>query len=339
MSQNPRGLTPLNWQSYVDEALRRRKQEHLTQREHAALANVSLPTIAAFERAETTLSLAKAFDILRVVGLLDEPKPEDAHDRFVRDAFKRWQSLAETLPADSPGRFPHGWFRFDYQLVGELRKVGLAEFEGILRNATKALSALPSFSLFGGDRPEISEIDGVLECSTDYQNLQDAGRHRHQIPFKFWRASPSGSLFVIHGYDEDRQETFAPRTILDTNLPIWRTAEALIHAQKVAYDIFGLDGEPTAVNFRAIYSGLSGRVLKSWSNPFSSLLFEGHAADGDASEIQLSVRSEEIYSHIYDHVWSLTHELYARFGASGLSLARIRHLTEELLERIDPFPE
>jgi hypothetical protein len=332
-------MTPLNWQDLVEEALRRRKDERLTQREHAALANVSIPTMSAFERAETTLTLAKAFDILRVVGLVDEPKPGDAHDRFVRDAFARWKSLADTLPADSPGRFPHGWFRFDYQLVGELKKVGLGEFEGILREATKPLSALPSFSIFGGDRHDVSEVDGTLECSTDYQNPRDAGRNRHQVPFKFWRASPSGSLFVIQGYDEDRQETFPPGTILDTSLPIWRTAETLVHAQKVAYEIFGLGGEPIVVNFRATYSGLSGRVLKSWSNPFSNLLFEGHSARSNEVQMHLSVVSGDIYSHIYDHVWSLTSELYNRFGASGLSLARIRNQTEELLERIDPFPE
>ena len=55
------------------EAIRRRKEEKLTQREHAALASVSIPTIVGFDRGEKTLTLAKAFDILRVVGLIEEP--------------------------------------------------------------------------------------------------------------------------------------------------------------------------------------------------------------------------------------------------------------------------
>ena len=46
MSETSRSLAPLNWDALVAEALRRRKAERLTQREHAALANVSVPTIA-----------------------------------------------------------------------------------------------------------------------------------------------------------------------------------------------------------------------------------------------------------------------------------------------------
>jgi transcriptional regulator with XRE-family HTH domain len=78
-----RGITPLDWQRLVSEALARRKEEGLTQREHAALAGVSVPTIASFDRGEVTLSLAKAFDILRVVGLLDEQPEDGAQERFL----------------------------------------------------------------------------------------------------------------------------------------------------------------------------------------------------------------------------------------------------------------
>ena len=101
-------MTALNWAALVAETLRRRKAERMTQKEHAALADVSIPTIVAFDRGERTLSLAKAFDILRVVGLIEEPVVEGARDAFVREAFKRWQQLIAALPENSPGRFPHG---------------------------------------------------------------------------------------------------------------------------------------------------------------------------------------------------------------------------------------
>ena len=81
MPKNLRGITPLNWTALVAEAIRRRKAEKLTQREHAALASVSIPTIVAFDRGEKTLTLAKAFDILRVVGLVEEPAGQGAQDR------------------------------------------------------------------------------------------------------------------------------------------------------------------------------------------------------------------------------------------------------------------
>ncbi|PKP68071.1 MAG: transcriptional regulator, partial [Alphaproteobacteria bacterium HGW-Alphaproteobacteria-5] len=44
----------------VDEAKRRRKAEKLTQKEHAALAGVSIPTMISFERGEESLTLGKA---------------------------------------------------------------------------------------------------------------------------------------------------------------------------------------------------------------------------------------------------------------------------------------
>ena len=45
MSTNPRGVTPFSWQALVAEAMRRRKAEKMTQREHAALASVSIPRL------------------------------------------------------------------------------------------------------------------------------------------------------------------------------------------------------------------------------------------------------------------------------------------------------
>src|SRR5580698_7052339 len=125
MPENSRGITPLNWSALVAEAIRRRKKEKLTQREHAALASVSIPTIVGFDRGEKTLSLAKAFDILRVVGLVDEPNERGAQEAFVQDAFARWRELTAKLPQNSPGRFPNGWYRYDYALEGEIKDIEL----------------------------------------------------------------------------------------------------------------------------------------------------------------------------------------------------------------------
>ncbi len=95
MRQNS-DLVPLNWQKLVKEALRRRKAEKLTQRQHAALAGVSIPTLLAFDKGETTLSLQKAFNILRIVGLYQEPQAYDEQDTFAGNALERWFELLDT---------------------------------------------------------------------------------------------------------------------------------------------------------------------------------------------------------------------------------------------------
>src|SRR5580704_11117856 len=125
MPKNSGGIAPLDWGALVAEAIRRRKAEKLTQREHAALASVSIPTIVGFDRGEKTLSLAKAFDILRVVGLVEEPGEGGAQEAFVLDAFARWRELTSNLPENSPSRFPNGWYRFDYALEGDIKDIEL----------------------------------------------------------------------------------------------------------------------------------------------------------------------------------------------------------------------
>jgi transcriptional regulator with XRE-family HTH domain len=321
MSQNSRGMTPLNWQDLVAETLRRRKEERLTQREHAALANVSIPTMAAFERAETTLTLAKAFDILRVVGLVDEPKPGDAHDRFVRDAFARWKSLAETLPADSPGRFPHGWFRFDYQLVGDLKKVNLEDFESAINRATIRHTGWPLFTVVKNSEFEPKIVDSDLECWLHSPNLWGPDPSHSD----FWKASPSGSLFLIRGYKEDGQETFSPATIFDTTLPIWRMAEALLHAEKLASILAASDTAKITVRFRATYSSLLGRVLRSWANPTAPDINNSRAARADEAILHAEMTTQGISEYLVDRVLPLVSSLYERFGIEHIERSYIEN--------------
>jgi len=59
----------LNWQKFVEEAIRRRKEQRLTQEQLAVLAGVSKPTLNNFEAGKTTITLENALKILRMLGL------------------------------------------------------------------------------------------------------------------------------------------------------------------------------------------------------------------------------------------------------------------------------
>lgn len=59
----------LNWQSFVEEAVKRRKEQGLTQEQLAVLAGVSKPTLNSFEQGKTNVKLDSAFKILKVLGL------------------------------------------------------------------------------------------------------------------------------------------------------------------------------------------------------------------------------------------------------------------------------
>lgn len=59
----------LNWSNLVEEAVRRRKEQKLTQEQLAILVGVSKPTLNSFEQGKTTLKLDSALKILRMLGL------------------------------------------------------------------------------------------------------------------------------------------------------------------------------------------------------------------------------------------------------------------------------
>lgn len=62
-------IVRLDWQSFVQEAIKRRKEGRITQKQLALLAGVSKPTIVNFEKGEMGISLVNAMKILKAVGL------------------------------------------------------------------------------------------------------------------------------------------------------------------------------------------------------------------------------------------------------------------------------
>ena len=59
----------LNWQSFVQEAVKRRKEQKLTQEQLALLAEVSKPSLNRFEQGKTNIKLDSALKILKMLGL------------------------------------------------------------------------------------------------------------------------------------------------------------------------------------------------------------------------------------------------------------------------------
>jgi transcriptional regulator with XRE-family HTH domain len=302
----------------VEEALRRRKAEGLTQREHAALASVSIPTIGAFERGERTLTLAKAFDILRVVGLVVEEAEDGAQEAFVRDAHARWRQLTSPLPADSPGRFPNGWYRIDYCLDGHLQEPELPELLKLIKKVEIRHTGWPMFVTM--ERPEFApkEVDGLIECWVRPPEAETDRRLADAAHCDFWRAAPSGRFLLMRGYQEDSQEAVAPGTIFDTTLPIWRLGEGLLHASRVAIAIRENAKREIKVKFRARYSGLSGRVLRSLSSHNIGLILESQPAKSDEAIVEATLSAQTIESDLAGAVYPLVASLYERFGVPQL---------------------
>ncbi|HEV2652628.1 MAG TPA: hypothetical protein VGU69_15320 [Rhizomicrobium sp.] len=321
MRETAGGVRPLDWASLVEEAVRRRKAERLTQKEHAALASVSVPTIIAFDRGERSLSLGKALDILRVVGLVAETPEVNSQEAFVEDAFRRWCDLTKDLPENSPGRFPAGCYRFDYELEGDLKEIELHTFPKVLEQAVVPHTGWPLF--ITPRRPELAakEVDGTIECWFSPEPSSAIDR-----PFvdpahcDFWRAAPSGRACLIRGYQEDGQETFPAGSIFDTTLPIWRLGEAFLHAARLT-ELIAQDPQSVRIKLRALYRGLTGRDLRAWASPQSVDYFGGGRSRSDEALLEGSASGVDVATHLGAAVYPMVSSLFERFGVTGVSPA------------------
>lgn len=311
----------LNWAALVTEAIRRRKAEKLTQKEHAALASVSVPTIIAFDRGERTLSLSKAIDILRVVGLVEETREADTQEIFVRQAFTRWRELIAELPKNSPGRFPAGWYRIDYALDGDIKEMEPHRFIDTLSKAVVPHTGWPMF-WSSKERKDTAayEVDGVVQCW--FPPGDKAGLDR---PFydaahcDFWCGAPSGRMMLIRGYQEDAQETFPPGTIFDTTLPIWRMAEAFLHAGRLA-KLIARNPDEVTIQMRVLYTGLQGRDLRAWASPFSIDYFGGGRSRSDEALLEGAAPASAVESELGRYLLPLVSSLFERFNVTGISM-------------------
>ncbi len=59
----------LDWQSFVQEAVKRRKEQRLSQEQLSVLAGVSKPTLNHFEQGKTSIRLDSAMKILKSLGM------------------------------------------------------------------------------------------------------------------------------------------------------------------------------------------------------------------------------------------------------------------------------
>lgn len=296
--------TQLNWQVLIGETLRRRRAENINQMEHAALANVSVPTMRRFERGEKSLILAKALDILRVVGMLDESSHLGQQDDFVRQAYQRWLDLTDQLPDSSPLRFPDGYMRLDYYLEG----AQLPSMKKFCHISQKAGGTNRDGSLWTWEDPSRVHIDlthNIIACWHP---------NRYQAELDFWMASLPGRMFLMRGYPEDNNlgafESVPPGIIIDPTVHIRRMVQSLFQAKRLASQI---SNGSTVVHWRGLWTGLNGRVLRSILDD----QLKGWHYTGRSREVMLevSIPLDDIGPQLADHLFPLATKFYSHFDA------------------------
>lgn len=315
---------PLDWRALVDEAIRRRKADGLTQKDLAALAGVSPPTVIAFERGEINLRLERVFAILDAVGLIVHPGAPDSLAAFLHAARKRWEELTAALDDDDPARQPFGHSEQAYRIVGVDDLPPLGALRDMLRHMPKTSGWTP-FWVPTKDSIKPVIRDGLIECwmggATD-RTFTDAAHS------DFWQVSRVGTAYLQRGYQEDGRD-IDQGMIFDLTLPIWRTAEVLLHASALANALGGT--ARTAIHFSARYTGLEGRELLAWAQPRNRYdMGNRRIAQSSRADIVIETSSGEIEDNLPTVVYRALAGLYERFDGFDLPLVLVEHQISEL---------
>ncbi|MDP2193941.1 MAG: hypothetical protein Q8K36_05400 [Alphaproteobacteria bacterium] len=337
MSQIIEKINPVNWNAIVRETIKRRRCEKLTRAKHAALAQVSIPTMIAFERGELSVSLQKAFAILEVVGLIAIEKPMDTQYAFMQQAFNKWENLISKYDQKVPIYFPHGWYIFHYYFEGDLKNIRADNYKNILEEiSTPAYTGWRPFLINTNDKNSIFYPRDIEYGLENWIEITSDGRWSQG---DYWQSLLDGRSFIIRGFSEDRQEGFNPGLIFDINLPIRNMAETMIHAIRLAKKL--RKKTPLKIHFQAHYHGLMGRVLRSWSDPIKYLYIDDNhlSMENDAylecilnlDDFNFEHSEEELLPVLVQHIHPLASLLYDRFDGFLIPEQFVHHEIQKLL--------
>jgi hypothetical protein len=158
-------------------------------------------------------------------------------NEWVTTCESKLQALARTkLKGEVPSRYDAGTWTFSYAFEEPI-DVSVTTLMDALRAANKPVTGWPVFIIMGREPlAPYPQEDGVESWLAEPGAVSDAAHS------DFWRASNDGRLFLLRGYQEDGMDGYAPGTVLDRGLPIWRVGECLLHGIRCIAPVF-LEGE------------------------------------------------------------------------------------------------
>jgi hypothetical protein len=258
--------------------------------------------------------------ITGAVPQVEQPEEPARLDEWIRTCFDRWRTLTQALPERVGPRFPHGYYNFAYEIIGERRHISAAQLPDVLRASVVRHTGWPPFWYPTRDGILPYPIEGSVECwlGGDTQTPADTRDAAHS---DFWRINPEGFAFFLRGFQEDGAEIqrpgrspILPGTVFDIALPVWRIGETLLQAQRLSDNLF--EG-PTSIRFVATYDGLEGRALASIDH--LRHIRDGRIARQNSITLSTHVDAQAIDTNLPEIVHPLLSPLYALFDFFELS--------------------
>ncbi len=244
--------------------------------------------------------------------------------RFCEAGGARWRIIIENEAADSPTRFPHGFYELGFSLIGATASNGLVQL-GERLEVTRRIRHTgwpPFLSLARGGR-EPYPHDDFIEAWIG-RPMEGDWIDRDPAHSDFWRVSLDGKLYMIRGYAEDALENHRPGEVFDVTLPVWRVGEALLFANRLGGVFEGVE----AIAIRCRYTGLQGRRLTSVTG--NRDLRDGLISRTNEIVLNAQVSPQQVQNNLAEILHPLLTPLYERFGFFQLPFV----LVEQELDRM-----
>lgn len=259
-------------------------------------------------------------NVIQGVQLSASKETVDGFHEKVAKADRRFEELrAESTALQA--RKPFGRWTMAYQLLPEPTSLSLTE----LRRITE-LAQVP-----GMGRPigwVVSEQDG---CPRPWGSALEAWIIWGGLDY--WLAEPSGFFYATRSFIEDVGILDVPsgHTVLEWNLPMWRVAEGILHAVRMASHYRIPQGQ---IRFLARFKGLKDRVL--WNAEPTKFVgpFRDYVCHIDEWSKEIEFPYPLPPENLSDVVRSLLEHLYEQFDLFEMPYEAYSRVVTRILQAV-----
>ena len=299
------------------------------------LLELTSTPITIFDESLTVSDVSQHLETSRSSGdenKITKPDQLEILRDFCATAYKRWEDVVANEPADSPSRFPKGYYEMGFALIGAVPAAGPVVLRDRLRAARRIkLSGWSPFLDLQIREWGPYVHDNFVEAWT---GRRIPGRPAHDSAHcDFWRASLDGKLYTVRGYVEDDpggQKRYGSSEVMNVDIPIIRLAEGILFARRLSAQFDGVK----EIASQGKFTGLQGRSLLSLSSHIG-VLWEGDFVS-TASCINLPLQQvavAKIDDNLAEMIVELLSGFYAGFDFCELSLSYV----QDVLQRLKPL--
>jgi hypothetical protein len=261
-------------------------------------------------------------------GMEPEASVEDRLKDMLREGEKRFQLKLQERALQLP---EHGSWEVAMLIVGDVPEYSTnKQFLNLLASNNPNFTGWPVWldsRNFASESERPYFFKGAWEA---FISTIGSGWFDH---IDFMRFNPEGRFYLLRALEDDLPNgRNSPEllTVLDSSLPIIRSAEAI--AVGIAFaKAMGCDPENTTLGFAFRWTHLQGRKLGSWATPGSYI--SGGIAHQDDVEVFVNVPLNVPLSALSEYVMQAIQPLFEVFDGFSISKEKVEYLTKRLIER------